>query len=108
MKPIISNKRSIEICKRLDRIAAELRNISFELGRPINVMTHINKDGQSATTVYAAGYRKDHYYDGYERMSYGQHTVSAEQVVFGRAPIGLETDIMQRDLKRNMQKMKKK
>lgn len=105
---MVSNERSIQICKRLDKISAELRKISMEIGKPIQLMTHMNADGKSATTIYAAGYRKDHYYDGFERLSYGQYTVSAEQVVFGRAPIGLETDIMQRDLKRNMQKMKKK
>ena len=105
---MVDNERSIQICERLDRISAELRKISMEIGEPIQLMTHMNAEGKSATTIYAAGYRKDHYYDGYERLSYGQYTVNPEQVIFGSAPIGLETDIMQRDLKRNMQKMKKK
>ena len=105
---MVSNKRSMEICEILDRISEELRNISVELGKPINVMTHINKDGQSATTIYAAGYRKDHFYDGFERLSYGQCTLTPEQVLFGRDPIGLETDIMQKVLKRNLQKKRKK
>lgn len=104
---MVCNKRSMEICKTLDKIAAELRKISVELGKPINVMTHINGDGKGATTIYAAGYRKDHYYDGFERMSYGQHTVTAEQVVFGSYPIGLENEIKLKELKREQQKKKK-
>ena len=105
---MVSNERSMEICKRLDRISAELRNIAVEIGKPINIMTHINGDGKSATTVYAAGYRKDHFFDGYERLSYGQYMLSPEQVIFGEVPKGLEETIMLRDLKREMQKRKAK
>ena len=104
---MVSNKRSMEICKKLDKISAELRKISVELGKPIHIMTHINGKGEGATTIYAAGYRKDHYYDGFERMSYGQYTVTAEQVVFGLEPIGLENDIMLKKVKRARQKQKK-
>ena len=147
----LSNYQSMEICRKLDRIAVELRKVSAEARRKVEIFTHvqkdgrilitvqpeecrerlekyfgelqritnllwkpvffhveINKDGETSSTINAAGYRKDHYYDGYERLSYGQYTVTPEQVIFGSAPVGLETDIMQRDLKRNMQKMKKK
>lgn len=97
---MVSNKRSMEICESLDKISEELRNISVELGKPINIMTHINNEGQSATTIYAAGYRKDHFYDGFERLSYGQYTVTPEQVIFGMDPIGLEGTIMLKELKR--------
>lgn len=105
---MVSNKRSMEICKRLDRISAELRKISAEIGKPIHVMTHINGEGNAATTIYAAGYRKDHYYDGFERMSYGQYTVTPEQVMFGADPIGLENEIMLKEQKRERQKRQKK
>lgn len=101
---MVSNKRSMEICKRLDEISAELREISMEIGKAIHVMTHINCEGKSATTVYAAGYRKDHFYDGYERLSYGQYMLAPEQVVFGALPKGLEATIEQKELNKKKKK----
>lgn len=35
---MVSNERSIQICKRLDKISAELRKISMEIGKPIQLV----------------------------------------------------------------------
>lgn len=104
---MISNKRSLEICSRLDEISKELREIASELGKSVHIMTSVNKEGKSATQYYVAGYRKDHFYDGFERLSYGQYTVDPEQVVFGGYPAGLETTIQMKELQRERQKRKK-
>ena len=105
---MVDNKRSMEICKRLDDISAELREICKEIGKGINIMTSLNSEGKASTTIYASGYRKDHFYDGFERMSYGQYTVTPEQVVFGELPKGLEADIRLKELERERQRRKKK
>ena len=86
----------------------EMQRITVELRKQIFINAETNPAGQTSSTINAAGYRKDHYFDGHERMSYGQYTVTAEQVVFGGDPIGLENEIMLKELKRERQKRKQK
>lgn len=147
---MVSKKRSMEICKKLDQIAAELRKVSAAVKRQVNVTTHVhgeeisvtvdpefcrgrlekhipelqritislgksiffhaetNKAGDASSVINAAGYRKDHFFSGYEKWTYGCHEIEPEQVVFGEYPIGLEETIMQKELRREMQKRKKK
>lgn len=97
---MVSNERSMEICDRLNEIAAELREIALEIGNNIHIMTSVNAEGKTATTTYAAKYRMDHFFEGYERLSYEEYSVTPEQVVFGALPRGLEMTIMDKEARR--------
>lgn len=146
----MDNKTSMKICKRLDKIAADMRKASVEANRKLEIFTHvqrdgkilvtvqpeeyqerlgkhfqelqritavlwkpiffhaeINRDGKASSTINAAGYRKDHFFDGYERLTYGQYELTPEQVVFGEYPIGLETEILMKELNRERQRRKR-
>lgn len=143
----LSNYQSMEICRKLDRIAVELRKVSAEARRKVEIFTHVQKDGRILITVQpeecrerleknfwelqrittalgkpiffhadtnkagdvssvinALGYRKDHFFSGDERVTYGWHEIEPEQVVFGRWPIGLEGTILQEYMQRKKQK----
>lgn len=104
---MVTNERSIEICKRLEEIAAELREYTKEIGGNIHILTSLSADGKAASTLYATRYRHDHYFEGHERLSYEQYTIYPEQVVFGYIPKGLEADIEMKRLKREMKSRKK-
>lgn len=93
-------ERSKEICERLEEIAAELRGLCLEIGRNIHIITTINTDKKTASVVYAAKYRMDHFYEGQKRLSYEGYTVDPERVIFGALPRGLETMILEKELKR--------
>lgn len=97
---MVTSKRSRQICERLEEISAELRGIALEIGSNIHIMTSVNKDGHTATTTYAAKYRIDHFFSGDKRLSYEEYSLTPEQVVFGALPKGLETTIMEKELKR--------
>lgn len=97
---MVTNERSIEICNRLEEITAELRDLAKEIGGNIHILTTVNNDGKTASTLYATRYRHDHYYEGDERLSYDNYTIWPEQVVFGYIPKGLEAEIELKRLKR--------
>lgn len=143
----INSYRSMEICRQLDEIAADLRKASAEEKRKVEIFTHVQEDGKilvtvqpeecqerlekhftelqritallwrpvffhaeiskagdASSTINAAGYRKDHFFDGHERLSYGQYEINQGQVIFGGNPIGLETEIMMKEMKREKQR----
>lgn len=145
-----SNERDIQYCKRLDRIAADLRKVSANTKRKVEIFTHVhgkeeisvtvkpefcrrrlekhfpelkmittalgksiyfhaetNKAGEVASQTNALGYRKDHFFSGDEKVTYGWHEIEPEQVVFGKWPIGLEGTILQEYMQREKQKRKK-
>lgn len=148
---MVSNERDIQYCKRLDRIAADLRKVSADAKRRVEIFTHVhgeeeisvtvkpefcrerlekhfpelqrittalgksiffhaetNKAGDVSSVINALGYRKDHFFSGDERVTYGWHEIELEQVVFGKWPIGLEGTILQEYMQREKQKRTKK
>lgn len=104
---MVTNERSRQICDRLNEISAELREIALEIGSNIHILTSVNREGKTATTTYAAKYRMDHFFEGYERLSYAEYSLTPEQVVFGAIPKGLETTILQKELKKRKREMKR-
>ena len=97
-----------EDCRgKLEKHFPELQRITTALGKPIFFHAETNKAGDVSSVINASGYRKDHYFSGDERVTYGWHEIEPEQVVFGRWPIGLEGTILQEYMQREKQKRKK-
>lgn len=93
-----------ESCKeKFEPHFLELKRITNLIWKQIFVSAVTNNAGQTSSTINADGYRKDHFYDGFERLTYGSYEIEEKQVVFGDYPIGLEADIMLKELRRKRQ-----
>mgnify|MGYP007069912194 FL=1 len=92
------------MCRRLRRIAEELRGIVKETGTRISVAADVSPNyGEEKpinSVVFAGDYRMDHYNSGEEFLRYKNCIIEPRQMAIGRIAPGFEHEHEVRHIKK--------